>query len=146
MTEFSKPISIRWSDIDANFHLRHSVYYDLASQVRVDLLNHYGVTLSYMKQENFGPVILREECVFKREIKYEDSITIKIEMSKLSQNASRYTIVHQFLNTDNKIAALLTIDGAWIDTKLRKFKVLPQNIVELMLNTFPKTKDFQIMQ
>jgi acyl-CoA thioester hydrolase len=146
MTEFSKQISIRWSDIDANFHLRHSVYYDLASQIRVDLLNHYGITLAYMKQENFGPVILREECVFKREVRYEDKITVKIQMSKLSQNAARYTIIHEFINEANKVCALLTIDGAWLDTELRKFKVLPLYVVDLMLNTFPKTKDFQILQ
>ena len=25
---YTKPVEIRWSDLDPNFHLRHSVYYD----------------------------------------------------------------------------------------------------------------------
>ena len=142
MIEFSKQISIRWSDIDANFHLRHSVYYDFASQIRIDVLQHFGVTISLMKEQEFGPVILREECVFKREIKYEDSIILGVAISKITENASRFTIIHEFLNTDNKLCAIVTIDGAWIDTKLRKFKVLPKEIIHLLLNEFPKTKDF----
>ena len=144
MTEFSKQISIRWSDIDANFHLRHSVYYDFSSQIRVEVLQHFGITMSLMKEQAFGPIILREECVFKREIKFEDVINIKVAISKLTENASRFTIVHEFLNKDNKLCAIVTIDGAWIDVNLRKFKVLSPDIIHLLLNEFPKTKDFII--
>ena len=36
---FSKTISLRWADLDPNFHLRHSVYYDLGSQQRVEVLD-----------------------------------------------------------------------------------------------------------
>jgi acyl-CoA thioester hydrolase len=35
MNQYSKKIDIRWSDIDANFHLRHSVYYDLGAFLRM---------------------------------------------------------------------------------------------------------------
>jgi acyl-CoA thioester hydrolase len=145
MTEFSKTISIRWSDIDANFHLRHSVYYDFASQIRIDVLQHFGITMSLMQEENFAPVILREESVFKREIKYEDVITVKVAISKLTSNASKYTITHEFINTDNKLCAIVTIEGAWIDTKLRRLKTLSPEITETLLNQFPKTKNFEVV-
>ena len=42
MSTFSKQISIRWADLDPNFHLRHSVYYDLGSQFRMELLEEAG--------------------------------------------------------------------------------------------------------
>ncbi len=145
MTEFSKTISIRWSDIDANFHLRHSAYYDFASQIRIEVLQHFGITMSLMQKENFAPVILREEAVFKREIKHEDIITVKVAISKLTSNASKYTIIHEFINTDNKLCATVTIEGAWIDTKLRKLKILSPAIIETLLNKFPKTKNFEIV-
>lgn len=144
MIEFSKQISIRWSDIDANFHLRHSAYYDLSTQIRMQVLQEYGITMALMKEKGFGPVILREACEFKREIKQEDVITLKVAMSKTTSNASRFTIVHEFINANNKLCAIVTIDGAWIDTKLRKFTTLSQDLVSILLNDLPKTKDFII--
>jgi acyl-CoA thioesterase FadM len=32
MTSFSKELSFRWSDLDPNFHVRHSAYYDFGAQ------------------------------------------------------------------------------------------------------------------
>jgi acyl-CoA thioester hydrolase len=144
MVEFSKLISIRWSDIDADFHLRHSAYYDLSTQIRMQVLQEYGITMALMKEKSFGPVILREECQFKREIKQEDNIILSVAMSKSTKNTSRFTIVHEFINDSNKLCAIVTIDGAWINVNLRRFTTLPQDIISILLNDLPKTKDFTI--
>ncbi len=50
MDEFSKLIQIRWSDLDPNFHLRHSVYYDWGAFCRVEFLNEHGLTAGLMQQ------------------------------------------------------------------------------------------------
>lgn len=63
-----KQISIRWSDLDPNFHLRHSVFYDFAAQQRVEILNSIGLTMSKFQEMKMGPVIFREEANFRREI------------------------------------------------------------------------------
>ena len=73
---------MRWSDLDLNFHLRHSAFYDLASQYRMDVLDEYGVTLKVMEEQHFAPVILREECVFLREIRYADAVYINLSVKK----------------------------------------------------------------
>jgi acyl-CoA thioesterase FadM len=34
---FSKQLSFRWSDLDPNFHVRHSAYYDFGAQHRIEI-------------------------------------------------------------------------------------------------------------
>lgn len=143
MDLFKKAISIRWADIDPNFHLRHSVYYDFGAQHRIEILENSGLTLSLMEELNFGPVIFREECVFKREIRFSDRTTICTKMLKMKPDASRWTIEHVFLNPENKICAKITVGGAWLDTKLRKLKTELSQLIIDVFTSFPKSAEFQ---
>ena len=142
MIEFSKPISIRWSDIDPNFHLRHSAYYDLGAQLRTDILDSLGITLSTMQENNFGPVLFREECVFAMEIRPSDKVTINMKLRRLKNDHSRFSVQHEFVKDDGTICATLVIDGAWMDTQARKLSPPPQMGIDAV-NAFPKTKDFE---
>jgi hypothetical protein len=45
MTSFSKQLSFRWSDLDPNFHVRHSAYYDFGAQHRIEILESLGLTM-----------------------------------------------------------------------------------------------------
>jgi len=142
MISFSKTISIRWADIDPNFHLRHSVYYDFGSQQRIEILEQLGLTMKLMQQQQFGPIIFREECVFRKEIRLGDVITMTAQLAKMKPDASRWTIQHQFLNANNKLCATLTIDGSWLDTSKRNLlSPVPQVVIDVF-NFFPKADDF----
>ena len=139
---FSKPISIRWADLDANFHLRHSVYFDFGAQQRLEILDNMGLTLEIMREQHFGPVLLREECIFRREIRLNDHVIITAKLAKLSADASRWTIQHEFLSMNEKLLASLTVDGAWIDTRLRKFAASTPRIVKEVFDQIPRTETF----
>lgn len=142
MIPFSKKISIRWADIDPNFHLRHSVYYDFGAQQRIEILESLGLTLRLMQEQNFGPILFREECVFKKEILLSDAITINARLAKSNADASRWTIQHEFFSSDNKTCAILTLDGAWIDTAKRKLlSPIPEIVIDVF-SAFPKTEDY----
>ena len=138
MQAFSSVISIRWADIDANFHLRHSAYYDFGAQHRVEILLQHGLTLAMMQEQHFGPVLFREECVFKKEIHLTDTITISTRMTKMRHDGSRFTIQHLFTNKQGQHCALITVDGAWIDTQLRKLIHPVPAIVTEVMNLFPR--------
>ena len=69
MASFTKEISFRWSDLDPNFHVRHSAYYDFGAQHRIEILEELGLTLRVMQTQGFGPVLFRDECVFRKELK-----------------------------------------------------------------------------
>ncbi|GAA4760382.1 MULTISPECIES: acyl-CoA thioesterase [Flavobacterium] len=139
---FTKEISIRWSDLDPNFHMRHSAFYDFGAQHRIEVLEQHGLTMKVMQQQFFGPVLFREEAIFRKEIHLSDTITITTKMGKMKADASRWTIVHELRNQRDELCAVISVDGAWMDTKLRKLaSPTPQIVVDVM-NAFPKTEDF----
>ena len=41
MSRYHKQVEVRWSDIDANQHMRHSAYADLCTHTRTDLFHSF---------------------------------------------------------------------------------------------------------
>ena len=142
MQKFSQPIQIRWADVDANRHLRHSVYYDFGAMVRIMFLSAGGLTTSKLEELKIGPVLFREEAIFKREIRLEDHITVDAEIIKMTPDGSRWSIRHNFMKADGTLAAILTVEGAWIDMEKRKLAV-PSDFVQNVFASFPKSSDFE---
>jgi acyl-CoA thioester hydrolase len=142
MPSFSIPIQVRWSDLDPNFHLRHSVYYDWGAMCRLAFLEQFGLTIGLMQEQQFGPIIFREECIFRREILLGDHVSITLELLKSRKDYSRWTIQHQIMKGEETVAATLTVDGAWLDTSKRKLTLPPAQGVDVFAN-MPQCKDFQ---
>ena len=144
MSTFSMPLSIRWADIDANRHLRHSVYYDFAAAARMKLLSDRGLTTKKFEEFHMGPILFREEAVFRKEILLEDQITITVELYKTNEDYSRWSLRHTFLKEDGSLATTLNIDGAWIDLNLRKL-AKPNDFIKKIFSEFPKSADFELI-
>ena len=140
MEKFSLPIQIRWSDIDQNRHLRHSAYYDYGATARIALFSETGLTNSKLEELHIGPILFREEAVFRREIKFEDKIVIDLQLTKALPDFSRWSIRH-CLYKDQTMAATLTLDGAWIDLVKRKLAT-PNEFVQKIFADYPKAEDF----
>src|SRR5450432_125149 len=95
MKQFNVPVEVRWADLDPNFHLRHSVFYDYGAYCRIRLLASQGITAQFMQERQFGPIIFREECIFKKEIHLSDIVTIDVKLLKARKDGSRWTMQHQ---------------------------------------------------
>ena len=145
MTSFTKEISLRWSDLDPNFHVRHSAYYDFGAQHRIEILESLGLTMKVLQQQHFGPILFREECIFRKEIKLADKITMQTKVSQMRPDASRWSIVHEFINEEGNLCAVITVDGAWMDTKLRKIANPTPEIAIEAISRFPKSENFSSM-
>jgi len=141
MDKFLFAPQVRWSDLDPNFHLRHSVYYDWGAQCRIEYLAGVGLTWQRMAQLQTGPIIFREECVFRKEIRMGDPVTIDMKMSKAKRDFSRFTIVHEIRKNPDTVSAILTVDIAWINGITRKLTVLPAEDAQL-IGSGPVTADF----
>lgn len=142
MHTFSIPLQIRWSDLDPNFHLRHSVYYDWGAQCRVAFLASLGLTWQRMQEIRTGPIIFREECVFRREIRPDDTVAIDIHLLKSKHDYSRFTIIHEIKKNGDTVSAILTVDIAWMSAVTRKLTVLPPQDIEHLAQT-PLHPEFQ---
>ncbi|MBS1952058.1 MAG: hypothetical protein OJF59_000999 [Cytophagales bacterium] len=142
MHSFSLPIQIRWSDIDQNRHLRHSAYYDYGALARITLFTQHGLTSSKLEEFQIGPILFREEAVFKREIKFEDKIAIDTVLLKSLPDFSRWSIRHHLTKEDGTLAAIISMDGAWIDLTKRKLAI-PNATIQKIFAGFPKAEEFE---
>lgn len=139
MENFTIQAQVRWSDLDPNTHLRHSVYYDWGALCRIEFLNAQGLTTAFMKELNFGPILFREECIFRKEVHLGDKIVIDMKLLKARRDYSRWTIQHNILKNDNILSAVLTVDGAWLDTVQRKLASPPAKVTEVFSKMVPET-------
>lgn len=142
MTEYIKPIDVRWSDLDPNFHVRHSVYYDHGAYCRICFLEESGLNAALMSQLQFGPILFREECVFRREIRLGDALSINLQLLKAKRDHARWTIRHQLFKNGDTLAAVLTVEGAWINTALRKLTTPPEKVLQVF-NNMPRAEQFE---
>ena len=135
------PIQIRWADLDANFHLRHSVYYDYGAFCRIQFFEENGMPNHLMQQLQFGPILFREEAVFRKEIRLGDTLSIDMVLTKSKKNFSRWSVRHQLLKQEGLLAAVLSVDGAWINTNLRKLATPPEEMAAVF-EKMPRSQDF----
>jgi acyl-CoA thioester hydrolase len=117
------------------------VYYDWGALSRIRFLGEQNLTTSNMQQLQIGPIIFREECVFKKEIRLDDAITIDLELIKARKDCSRWTIRHNIFKDGNTVAAILTLDGAWIDIAKRKLAITPKEVINAFME-MPRTAEF----
>jgi acyl-CoA thioester hydrolase len=134
-------IQIRWTDIDANRHVKHSSYYDFGAIVRMNFFDEHGLTTEKMEEFKIGPILFREEAVFRREIRYEDRVTIDVELSRATPDYSRWTLRHHIYLNDKTVAAIITVDGAWIDLSKRKLTT-PNEQIRAVCALFHKADNF----
>ena len=52
--------------------MRHSAYYDFGAQHRVEVLEQEGLTMRAMQENHIGPILFREECIFRKGSRHTD--------------------------------------------------------------------------
>jgi acyl-CoA thioester hydrolase len=131
---------IRWADIDANFHVLHSKYYDYCADARMKVLNDGGISMQLIQQYGVGPVLLREECVFKRELKFGDAMEVRLFLKSATSDFSRWSFVCEVWKNNDTLSAIVTVDGGWIDVAKRKLAAPPEAF-QKVFNLLPKLQN-----
>lgn len=143
MESFTVKATIRWADLDPNFHVLHSKYYDFGAYCRMAFLVEHGFTPAMMKELHIGPVIFREECFFKREINFGDDISIDLKLTKINPDCSKWSMEHEIRKNMNITVAIINVDAAWMDTEKRKLSAAP-TIIANIFGSAPKSSNFQV--
>jgi acyl-CoA thioester hydrolase len=138
---YNIPIQIRSADIDANNHLRHSVYYDYGALARIQFMSEKGLTMKRLEEIRFGPVIFREEAQFKKEIHFHDKIFIDVRALNARKDFARWTLQHYITKVDGTLCTIITLDGSWIDLDKRKIAI-PTPEVANVFDAMPKDEKF----
>ncbi|UOQ70399.1 acyl-CoA thioesterase [Hymenobacter cellulosilyticus] len=131
--EYAKTYTARWADMDPNVHMRHSAYTDYAAQLRLEFLAEEGFPMKRFAELGIGPILFREDTRFLKEISLSETIRVSAELSGLSADGARWSIIHTIYKADGRVAATVAVDGAWLDLRLRKLTVPPTEMVAAML-------------
>ena len=119
----------RWAEMDPNGHMRHSAYADFAADQRVALLSKWGFDVARFAQLRLGPILFREETKYLKEVRIGEEIKVDGRLASVALDGSRWTIVHTIFKADGRVAATVTVDGAWIDLDRRKLTAPPAELV-----------------
>ena len=141
MQEFIYEDKVMWAQLDANMHLRHSAYADFAAQARLELLNHLGIDMGVFAALRIGPILFREELIYLKEVRLNDTIRMSCVLTRCRKDGSRWSFRQELFRGDGTRAAVINVDGAWIDHERRKLAKLPEHLVTQFLE-IPKSDDF----
>jgi len=138
---FEQRFRVGWSDLDGNAHMANSSYLDHAADTRMLFFNQNGFTMSRFASERFGPVVVRDELVYRKELRLMEDFRVNLEVAGLSRDGARFRLRNTFLTSANGISAVVTSDGVWLDLERRKPRIPPRELDNLM-RALPRTNDF----
>lgn len=140
--KFEKVFEVRWSEIDVNWHMRNTAYAELGTSTRVAFLAENGFPPEEFVNLGFGPVILREETKYMREVRLGHEVTYTLALSGLSEDGSHFEMHHDVMLDGEVRAAILRVEGSWMDLSARKLRTPPTALDEAM-RRLDRTADFR---
>jgi len=144
MMKYEKAIDIRWADLDPNFHVLHSKYLDFGAYCRMSFFTEHGITVPLMQENHIGPIIFREECIYRSELKFGDAVVINLLLEKVTADYRKWSLTHEIWKNGDTLAALITVDGSWMDTALRKVTAPPPQFITCF-EAIPRAVNFQLI-
>jgi acyl-CoA thioester hydrolase len=122
--------------------LRTAVYTDLAIDAQFKLLDRIGYSTVGLSELGYGPVVLRQESRYYNEVRFGDLVVDTLSLAGLSEDGSRWILRHDFIRSDGEKAAMLKVEGTWIDLQTRDAIVPPEDLVSAN-GRLPRAKNFQ---
>jgi acyl-CoA thioester hydrolase len=122
--------TVRWADCDANGHMRNTAYSEYAIDVRVGFLDAHGFGFEQFRECGFGPVLLREEIDYLREVKMNETVEVDFKVLGLSADGARFRVQHDFTKANGKPAARIILDGGWMDMRIRRLAPPPEALAK----------------
>lgn len=127
--------------MDWNSHMRNTAYLDKSGDVRIMFFTENGFPPKEMAKLHFGPVIMKDELEYFKEINLIENVRVTLALAGFSKDGSRFKIRNEFFLENGKLAARVTSTGGWLDLNTRKLTIPPSKLIEI-INTLRKTDDF----
>ncbi len=133
--------TIGWSDLDANHHMRSPAYLDKVANMRMAFFADNGFPVSEIFRAGLGPVVVRDEVEYFKEIGFMQVITITLAIAGMSTDGSRFIMHNEFIREDGRLCATVRSSGSWIGITSRKRMAPPAALLTVMMS-LPQTADF----
>ncbi|HXJ12981.1 MAG TPA: thioesterase family protein [Candidatus Limnocylindrales bacterium] len=139
---FERTLTAGWGDMDFNSHMRNTAYLDKSADVRMMYFSENGFPMAEFHRLRLGPVILRDELEYYREVGLLEEVRVTLEIAELSADGSRFLIQNTFYRGDGKLVARVRSKGGWLDLIARKLVAPPEKLL-LALQNSPHSDDFK---
>ena len=142
MDRFEKLLVAGWRDMDYNSHMANTAYLDRAADVRMMYFAENGFTADEMLRMKIGPVIMKDEIEYFREVRLLQEIRVGLAIAGLAPDGSRFMIRNEFAHADGTRCATVTSTGGWLDLNIRKL-IAPPEALRAALAALPRIEGFR---
>jgi acyl-CoA thioester hydrolase len=139
---FEKTLFAGWGDMDFNAHMRNTAYLDKSADVRMMFFAENGFPASEFARLGIGPVIIKDELEYFREINLLEDMTVALSIAGMSEDGRRFLVRNEFFRHDGKPAARVSSLGGWMDLSARRL-VTPPPALLAALQALPRTDDYR---
>jgi len=110
-------------------HMNVQFYVEKFDQATWNLCGYFGLTSTYLKENNKGLVALEQHIYYKKEILAGTNVMIESEMNELNDKTMLFS--HYLINLETKeVAATTDLTGLHMDTQIRKGHPFPQFAID----------------
>ena len=141
---FEKTLYARWGDMDFNGHMKNTAYLDASADVRMMFFADHGFSMREFERRRIGPVILRDDLEYFRELRLLEPFRVTLQSSGFSADFVRFRLVNEFWREDGKMAARVTSTGLWFDLEQRRPTPAPDELRRL-LEEIPRAEGFETL-
>ena len=119
---------VSWGDVDGNGHMANIAYLTRSADTRFLFFFENGFPNSRFSTEHIGPVILRDELVYRKELRLLQEFSVDLQMAGLSSDGGRFRIQNTFRNSDGEVTAIVNSEGVWFDLMNRRPRAPPPDL------------------
>ncbi len=136
------PYQVRWTDIDANRHVRYSAYIDAAAELRYRFFTEHNLPPEAFDSLGVGPVYTSLTATFFREVRLGETLTITYLLTGLSRSGLRWKVQHDFLKANGKKAVTVTLEGTILNLATRQ-PTAPTPEIMSVFQQVPRSVNFE---
>jgi len=144
MDAYSIPYEVRWTDIDANRHVRYSAYIDAAAELRYRYFTQHNLPPETFNVLGVGPIYTSLMVNFYREVRLGETLTITFQLAGISPQGIRWKAWHDFLKENGKKAVSLCVEGTFLNLTNRQ-PTVPSPEILTVFQKAPRRPDFEVL-
>ena len=137
-------LKFRWSDVDANMHIKNTAYNDMFIEARLSLLRKMGFGMKEFKQLGFGPMVIHEHIFYVKEVRSESEVYVDMQLSGISEDGKYMKFAQSMYNNKGELCCFLDMTFGWLDVKARKLAVPHPKLLEAV-KMMEKSENYAII-
>lgn len=131
-----------WGDMNVNGHMSNTAYLDKSADLRMLYFASQGFPMTEFARLRFGPVVMKDELQYFREVNLLESVESLLSLAGLSPDGSLFRLRNDFRRADGQPCARITSECGWLDLAERRLRHPPEKLLAA-LRDLPRSDDYE---